>query len=120
MALVTGAGSGIGKETALRFASEGASVACADLVGEKAFATAAEIGESALGLELDVTSTPSIAEGLDTLIDRYGGLDCIINNAGVTIVGAAHDMPRGPVGQGARHEPEEWSISSRRQRGRIS
>ena len=93
VALVTGAGSGIGKETALRFASEGASVACADLVGEKAFATAAEIGESALGLELDVTSTPSIAEGLDTLIDRYGGLDCIINNAGVTIVGAAHDMP---------------------------
>ena len=93
IALVTGAGSGIGKETALRFATEGAQVACADLVGERAAQTAAEIGEAALGLELDVTSSASIEAGLDELLARFGGLDCVINNAGVTIVGAAHDMP---------------------------
>lgn len=93
VALVTGAGSGIGKETALRFAGEGASVVCADIRGDAAIATAAEIGEQALGLELDVTSTPSIVAGLEQLLDRFDGLDCVINNAGVTIVGAAHDMP---------------------------
>jgi NAD(P)-dependent dehydrogenase (short-subunit alcohol dehydrogenase family) len=93
VALVTGAGSGIGKETARRFASEGARVACADIRGEAAMATASEIGEHALGLELDVTSTPSIVAGLGQLLERFGGLDCVINNAGVTIVGAAHEMP---------------------------
>lgn len=93
VALVTGAGSGIGKETAKRFASEGAQVACADLIGDKAAATADEIGADALALELDVTSTPSISAGLTELIDRFGGIDCVINNAGVTIVGAAHEMP---------------------------
>ena len=93
VALVTGAGSGIGKETALRFASEGAAVACADLIGDRAQATAAEIGDGALGLELDVTSTASITAGLDELLERFGGIDCVINNAGVTIVGTAHEMP---------------------------
>jgi len=68
-------------------------VACADLVGEKAVATAEEIGQAALGIQLDVTSTASINAGLGELIAHFGGLDCVINNAGVTIVGAAHEMP---------------------------
>lgn len=93
VALVTGAGSGIGKETALRFAAEGASVACADLVADRARQTAAEIGDGALAIELDVTSSSSIGAGLDELVERFGGLDCVINNAGVTIVGTAHEMP---------------------------
>jgi NAD(P)-dependent dehydrogenase (short-subunit alcohol dehydrogenase family) len=97
VALVTGAGSGIGKETAVRFSAEGAHVVCADLIGDKAVATAIEIGDGALGMEMDVTSTPSIKAGLDVLIERFGGLDCVINNAGVTIVGAAHEM-----------EEDEW------------
>tara|TARA_B100000686_G_C16639823_1_gene889458 strand:+ start:184 stop:960 length:777 start_codon:yes stop_codon:yes gene_type:complete len=93
VALITGAGSGIGKETALRFASEGAQVACADLVGERATETADQIGGDALGLELDVTSGSSISNGLERLLAQFGGVDCVINNAGVTIVGAAHEMP---------------------------
>ena len=92
VALVTGAGSGIGRETALRFAQEGATVAAGDLRGESALATAADIGKNALGLELDVTRADSIDAGLASVLERFGGLDVVVNNAGVTIVGAAHEL----------------------------
>jgi 3-oxoacyl-[acyl-carrier protein] reductase len=92
VALVTGAGSGIGRETALRFAQEGATVAAGDLRGESALATAADIGDNALGLELDVTRANSIDAALASVLERFGGLDVVVNNAGVTIVGAAHEL----------------------------
>ena len=63
VAFVTGAGSGQGREIALRFASEGARVAAADLLGDTAAQTAAEI-EGALALEVDVTRPESITAGL--------------------------------------------------------
>jgi len=68
VALVTGAGSGIGRETARRFAGEGARVAAADVRAEAARETAAGIGGDAIAVEM------------------------VVNNAGVTIVGAAHDL----------------------------
>jgi NAD(P)-dependent dehydrogenase (short-subunit alcohol dehydrogenase family) len=92
VALVTGAGSGIGAETALRFGGEGALVAAADLRGGTASATAAAIGGRAIGLEVDVTSAASVEAGIGETLERLGGLDVVVNNAGVTIVGAAHDM----------------------------
>lgn len=92
VALITGAGSGIGKETALRFAAEGARVAAADLKGDTARATAAEIGGDALGLELDVTSAASIAAGLEALLAHFGGIDVVVNNAGVTITGSVTEL----------------------------
>ena len=93
VALITGAGSGIGRATALRFAEEGARVAAADVRGEAARETAGEIG--ALAVELDVVSGPSIEAGLREVKEAFGGLDLVVNNAGVTIVGAVHDLSEG-------------------------
>ena len=90
--LVTGAGSGIGRATAIRFASEGARVAAADVRKETAETTAREIGDAAIAVGIDVTSSESVAAGIDSVCDTFGRLDVIINNAGVTIVGAAHEL----------------------------
>ncbi len=90
--LVTGAGSGIGRATAVRFASEGARVAASDVRTEAAEATAREIGDAAMPVRIDVTSSASVAAGIDSVCAAFGGLDVIVNNAGVTIVGAAHEL----------------------------
>lgn len=92
IALVTGAGSGIGRATAHRFAAEGAKVAVADLRGDAARTVGGEIGGDAFALELDVCSRPSIEAGLKAVLDRFGDLDVLVNNAGVTITGAVHDL----------------------------
>ncbi len=92
VALVTGAGSGIGRETAIRFAQEGASVVAADLRGVSAYETAEEIAGDAFGIEIDVTSAASAQAGVAAVVERLGGLDVVVNNAGVTIVGAVHEI----------------------------
>ena len=90
--LVTGAGSGIGRMTALRFAEEGARVAVADVRADAAEATARELGGDAIGVEIDVTSADSVAACLEKTTGAFGALDVVVNNAGVTIVGAVHEL----------------------------
>ncbi len=92
VALVTGAGSGIGRETAARFAREGASVALADLDHASADEASSEIGGEAIGLALDVASAASAERTVSAVVAHFGGLDVVVNNAGVTIVGAAHEI----------------------------
>lgn len=98
IALVTGAGSGIGRRTAQRFAEEGAIVMAADLNGEGAAETAALItgsGARANSFEVDVTKQDQVAQMVAATVAEFEGLDTVINNAGVTIVGAAHDLDEG-------------------------
>jgi meso-butanediol dehydrogenase/(S,S)-butanediol dehydrogenase/diacetyl reductase len=95
VALVTGAGSGIGRETARRYAQEGAAVVAADIRPESAQETVAliaEDGANAYALAMDVVDAESVRAGVEELLGLYGGLDVVVNNAGITIVGAAHAM----------------------------
>lgn len=88
VALITGAGSGIGKQSALLFGREGARVVCADVAGGAAEAVAGEItaaGGSALPVTADVTQAAAV-EGMIAAAEReYGALHVLFNNAGVML-----------------------------------
>lgn len=81
VAIVTGAGSGIGRSIALLFASEGARVVCADISGDEA-ATAEEIGDAALPARVDVAVAGDVERMVETAARELGGLDVLCNNAG--------------------------------------
>src|SRR5215469_3471420 len=84
--LVTGAASGMGRATAAVFAREGAKVAVTDLRAEDAERVAAEIraeGHDATAWALDVGDAAAIAQLVPQIAERLGGLDAVINNAGV-------------------------------------
>ncbi|AYY11488.1 bifunctional aldolase/short-chain dehydrogenase [Actinobacteria bacterium YIM 96077] len=87
VALVTGAGSGIGKAVAKRLADEGACVVVADLNGDTAAETAAEIGNSdvAVPVQVDVTDETRVAAAFDEAARAFGGVDLVVNNAGLSI-----------------------------------
>ena len=86
VAFVTGAGSGIGRATALAFAREGASVVVADVSEQGNLETARMIEESggrALAVRCDVTQAEDIRRSLDKTIESFGRLDMAFNNAGI-------------------------------------
>jgi rhamnulose-1-phosphate aldolase/alcohol dehydrogenase len=87
IAFVTGGGSGIGRAIALRLASEGACVVVADRDLESATTVAAEIGgaDKALAVEADVTSAAAVAAALQQAVLAFGGVDLVVNNAGLSI-----------------------------------
>jgi NAD(P)-dependent dehydrogenase (short-subunit alcohol dehydrogenase family) len=86
VAIVTGAGSGMGKAIAIRFAREGAKVVASDINAETARATADEIeasGGTAVAVETNVALEEHIQRLVDTAVQTYGTLDILINNAGI-------------------------------------
>ena len=87
VALVTGGGSGIGAATARRLAGEGAHVVVADLDEQSAAAMAAELGsrDVARGIAIDVSSKAAVQDALDEAVLAFGGVDILINNAGLSI-----------------------------------
>jgi NAD(P)-dependent dehydrogenase (short-subunit alcohol dehydrogenase family) len=82
VAVVTGAGSGIGLATARRFAAEGASVVCADIDADAGEKAAAEV--DGIYVRVDVTSEPEVRALFETAVDHYGRLDIAFNNAGIS------------------------------------
>ena len=84
-ALITGAGRGIGRAIAERFAGEGAQVAVADIDSNAASTTAAAIGSDALGLAMDVSSKAAVLAGTAQVLDQFGQLDILVNNAGYLV-----------------------------------
>ncbi|OBZ07739.1 MULTISPECIES: SDR family NAD(P)-dependent oxidoreductase [Bacillales] len=100
VALLTGAGSGIGKTTAELFAKEGATVIVNDIdeaKGQETAKTIQESGGSALFLHADVTDSDSVQSMVKEAIKVHGKIDILFNNAGISGVGALHEI-----------EPEAW------------
>jgi NAD(P)-dependent dehydrogenase (short-subunit alcohol dehydrogenase family) len=91
-AIVTGGGSGIGREISLRFAAQGAVVAVADVNMDGANTVADEItaaGGKAYAQKLDVSSQAAADEAVAEIVRRHGRLDILVNNAGIGFVGNA-------------------------------
>jgi NAD(P)-dependent dehydrogenase (short-subunit alcohol dehydrogenase family) len=98
--LITGSGSGIGRSSALLFAREGARVIVNDIARGKGEETVAEIqaaGGEAFFISADVTNPESVQALVREAIERYGRIDVLYNNAGISGVGAIHEV-----------EPDAW------------
>lgn len=90
VAVITGAGGGVGRASALRFAEEGAAVVCADVAAEANRETADMVeaaGGAAIAVLVDVTDDAQVQAMIATAEDGYGGLDILFNNAGVMLAG---------------------------------
>lgn len=83
VAVVTGAGSGIGRATAKRFALEGARVFIAEVNADHAHQVASEIGERAIAVPIDVVNKKDVARLFAEVKNHYGKLDVLISNAGL-------------------------------------
>jgi NAD(P)-dependent dehydrogenase (short-subunit alcohol dehydrogenase family) len=98
VALITGAGSGIGREAAVRFAREGARVVVLDRaedLGKGTEQLVADAGGEALFVACDVTEPDSVASAVAAGVARFGQLDVVYNNAGGSTAndGAVHEVP---------------------------
>ena len=92
IAIVTGAGSGIGRACAITLAGEGAKVALVGRRKERLEETAREIGDSALILPADVSVQDEIARVVEQTVASFGSLNVLLNNAGVLHIGTAEQI----------------------------
>lgn len=101
VALVTGAAKGIGQAVAELFVKEGAKVLLTDIDDEQGQSLADTLGESAVYRNLDVSKEESWQQTMDFIKSQYGGLDILINNAGIT----------GLAETEGSHDPEHFELS---------
>jgi NAD(P)-dependent dehydrogenase (short-subunit alcohol dehydrogenase family) len=96
VAVLTGAGSGIGRAAALALARRGARIVASDIDASRAEETAALVvtgGGEAVGLAVDVSSQDDVESLRDAAIDRFGQVDVVVNNVGVLAMGAPESLP---------------------------
>jgi NAD(P)-dependent dehydrogenase (short-subunit alcohol dehydrogenase family) len=89
IALITGAGSGIGEAMARLFAAEGAQVSCADVDGAAAERVARDV--DGLALRVDVSRAADVESMVRRTLDRYGRIDVLCNNAGIGVAAVCHE-----------------------------
>jgi NAD(P)-dependent dehydrogenase (short-subunit alcohol dehydrogenase family) len=89
-AWISGAASGIGEGVARLFAAEGANVALVDVDGDRAEAVRRSIGASALVVPADVSSEAAVLGSIDRTVATFGGLNIVVNCAGIVHVGTLH------------------------------
>ena len=82
--VVTGGAAGIGKATAARFVEAGARVVLCDVNAELGAATASSLGEQASFYKLDVSNRQQVGGVIDEIVQKYGRIDVLVNNAGIT------------------------------------
>jgi NAD(P)-dependent dehydrogenase (short-subunit alcohol dehydrogenase family) len=99
VAIITGAGRGIGYGIAERFLLEGATVVIAEKVAERGAEAAQSLGDRALAFEVDVTQPEQVRAVVSEVTKRFGRLDILVNNAGLFILGRAEEQP-----------PEDWRV----------
>ena len=91
--IVTGAADGLGKAVAARLVDEGARVALADIAEAKLSAVAAELGERVAPFACDVSNETDVAAAFTAAVDWLGGLDGLVNSAGIVDFGISHEYP---------------------------
>ncbi|PAP81000.1 3-oxoacyl-[acyl-carrier-protein] reductase [Rubrivirga sp. SAORIC476] len=84
VAVITGGAQGIGRATCERFVRDGASVVIADVADEAGAKLAEALGDKAVFVHTDVTDADSASGAMQAAIDHFGGLDIVVNNAGIT------------------------------------
>jgi len=95
VAIITGAGSGIGEGTAIRFAQEGARIVIPDIDGEKAERTAEKVrqlGQQALPLQVDVAKSTEVDAMVEKVKSTFGPINILVNNAGIRYPTALLDL----------------------------
>lgn len=92
IAIVTGGSQGIGKGIALELASRGATIIVADINEDEAKSTAAECGNESVGIKLDVSNRQAVDDAIESLVDRFGQIHILVNNAGINRDAMLHKM----------------------------
>ena len=96
VAVVTGASTGLGVQMAKALANQGANIVCMarrqNLIDEVAAEISKEFGVEAIGVKCDITDTDVVESAVDTVMEKFGRIDILINNAGTGAVAPAEDI----------------------------